>query len=885
METYVPVEVTLGPLVVDKEIQVIGLVRDITERKKAEEEMRMSELILQNSSDSIITTDLQGKIISWNKGATEIFGYSAKEALGENIAKIVKQVERERIAPTQLETVREGKVFAGEWEDIRKDGSSVWLLLTTTLLLNSKNEPVGMVGFGKDISKRKQIEADLLKSKFLLSETEKTGKIGGWEFDVNTLTQSWTEETFRILEIDLSQGEPTVPKGIDFINHPYRSMANEAIKRAIEHGEPYDQKWEITTMKGNKRWVHAVAKANRENNKIRSISGSFQDITESKHTEEKLRQSEERFWQLFSSMPSGVSVYEAVDDGEDFVFRDYNAAAEKIDRISRDNVVGKRVTQAFPGVKAFGLFEVFQRVWRTGQTEYFPAAMYMDDRDPGSWRENWVYKLPNGNIVAVFNDITEHKKTEAEVLWLASFPALNPNPIVEVDLEGNISYVNSATESIFPDLKKEGLGHPFFSGWQQVVAAFKDGKQQTFSRDIEIGDVWFSQQIQFVHETRHVRIYATNITAAKKAEQETLQTKHLLEAHITNSPLAVIEFDSQYRVTRWSSEAENVFGWSADEVVEKAINEIPWVYKEDAKIVEELSMNMVEGKRSRNMNTNRNYRKDGSVIWCEWYNSAIYDKQGKMVSVLSRVLDITERKETEEKLSQTMDQLVLVNEKLSVVGSLTRHDVGNKLMVVKSNLYLLKKQIGDNPKLVKYFEGIDSALDLSNKMFEYSRLYELIGSEKPSRENAFECFNQAAALLPNLGTTIKTVNDCHGLEVMADSLLKQLFYNFLDNSLKHGEKVTQIRLHYTKESDELKLFYEDNGVGIPLANKSKLFDSGFTTGNGSGLGLYLVKKMMDVYGWSIQEVGEPGKGAKFTITIPKLNNNGKENYQIVPIIE
>ena len=156
-------------------------------------------------------------------------------------------------------------------------------------------------------------------------------------------------------------------------------------------------------------------------------------------------------------------------------------------------------------------------------------------------------------------------------------------------MEGNISYVNSATESFFPDLKKEGLGHPFFSGWQQVVAAFKDGEQQTFSRDIEIGDVWFNQQIQFVHETRQVRIYATNITAAKKAEQETLQTKQLLEAHITNSPLAVIEFDSQYRVTRWSSEAENVFGWSTDEVVGKAINDIPWVYKEDGKIVEELS--------------------------------------------------------------------------------------------------------------------------------------------------------------------------------------------------------------------------------------------------------------------------------------------------------
>ena len=132
----------------------------------------------------------------------------------------------------------------------------------------------------------------------------------------------------------------------------------------------------------------------------------------------------------------------------------------------------------------------------------------------------------------------------------------------------------------------------------------------------------------------------------------------------------------------------------------------------------------------------------------------------------------------------------------------------------------------------------------------------------------------------NKANAIKIVNKCQGLEVMADELIGQLFYNLVDNSLKHGRKVTQIHLNYTKECDALKLFYEDNGVGVPEANKSKLFDSGFTTGKGSGLGLYLIKKIMDVYGWQIEEVGEVGKGAKFVITIPKLNRKGKDNYRI-----
>jgi len=221
----------------------------------------------------------------------------------------------------------------------------------------------------------------------------------------------------------------------------------------------------------------------------------------------------------------------------------------------------------------------------------------------------------------------------------------------------------------------------------------------------------------------------------------------------------------------------------------------------------------------------------------------------------------------------------IMNEKLNVVGRLTRHDVGNKHMIMKSNLYLLKKQIGDNPKLIKFLEGIDLAIKQSDEMFEFSRIYEKIGVENPSEIDVAQCFDQAVALLPDLGT-IKIVNDCQGLEVTADSLLKQLFYNFLDNSLKYGEKVTQIRLHFTKEGDGVKLFYEDNGVGISKANKPKLFHEGFTTGKSTGLGLFLIKKMVEVYGWTITEEGEPAKGAKFVTTIPMLNKNRKENFQI-----
>jgi signal transduction histidine kinase len=98
--------------------------------------------------------------------------------------------------------------------------------------------------------------------------------------------------------------------------------------------------------------------------------------------------------------------------------------------------------------------------------------------------------------------------------------------------------------------------------------------------------------------------------------------------------------------------------------------------------------------------------------------------------------------------------------------------------------------------------------------------------------------------------------------------------------LKYGQQLTCIKIHYERYGDALRLIYQDDGVGIPEEVRPKIFDEGYTTGKGSGYGLFLIKKMVEVYGWTIEETGEQGKGAQFTITIPKTNANGKENYHL-----
>jgi len=121
---------------------------------------------------------------------------------------------------------------------------------------------------------------------------------------------------------------------------------------------------------------------------------------------------------------------------------------------------------------------------------------------------------------------------------------------------------------------------------------------------------------------------------------------------------------------------------------------------------------------------------------------------------------------------------------------------------------------------------------------------------------------------------------------LADSFLTQLFYNFIDNTRKYGRKTRTIRVHYEKaDPNSLTLIYEDDGEGVPFENKNRLFKQGYSTGGSTGLGLFLIKKMMDVYGWKIEENGEPGKGAKFVITIPKFDLEGKENFRIEQVTD
>ncbi|NPU85002.1 MAG: diguanylate cyclase [Syntrophaceae bacterium] len=156
---------------------------------------------------------------------------------------------------------------------------------------------------------------------------------------------------------------------------------------------------------------------------------------------------EERFRELFGSMSSGVVVYEALADGMDFVIRDLNRSMERIGKVRKIEVVGLSVRDVFPGMRAMGLLDVFIQVWRTGKPKRMGALPYRDDR-VSQWLENYVYKLPSGEIVAVCDDVSERKAAE-EALQRSEekYREILENmweSYVETDLRGNLTFFNPA---------------------------------------------------------------------------------------------------------------------------------------------------------------------------------------------------------------------------------------------------------------------------------------------------------------------------------------------------------------------------------------------------------------------------------------------------------
>lgn len=197
--------------------------------------------------------------------------------------------------------------------------------------------------------------------------------------------------------------------------HCYECSIRNSFEKTIQSGESIvDEEGSLIVYDQNLNqaiFYFLISSTQVVTNNDSHVLVTLHDISKRKQIEQALRESENRFSQMFEHMGSGVAIYEPVDDGKDFVFRGLNLAAEKITNTLRDEVIGRRLLDIFPYMDKSVLLTSLQRVYQSGQDEHIPPFYYEDSIRKG-WRENRIFKLPSGEIVSIFDDVTERMQTE-----------------------------------------------------------------------------------------------------------------------------------------------------------------------------------------------------------------------------------------------------------------------------------------------------------------------------------------------------------------------------------------------------------------------------------------------------------------------------------------
>jgi signal transduction histidine kinase len=224
---------------------------------------------------------------------------------------------------------------------------------------------------------------------------------------------------------------------------------------------------------------------------------------------------------------------------------------------------------------------------------------------------------------------------------------------------------------------------------------------------------------------------------------------------------------------------------------------------------------------------------------------------------LNFLMDISERKRAEE-------TILRANKKLNLLNSITRHDALNQVTVISGYAALLEEVVRD-PEQAEYVRKMRrSALSIQRQM-EFTKIYQEIGAHAPTWQSLQESVHKAMGSL-NLGDLVIRAQDLDYL-IRADPMFEKVVYNLIENCLRHSGGARSMDISTTVEEGVLKLVFQDDGLGTSVEDKARLFERGY--GKNTGFGLFLAKEVLGMTGIEIVENGEPGKGARFEITIPK----------------
>jgi PAS domain S-box-containing protein len=246
----------------------------------------------------------------------------------------------------------------------------------------------------------------------------------------------------------------------------------------------------------------------------------------------------------------------------------------------------------------------------------------------------------------------------------------------------------------------------------------------------------------------------------------------------------------------------------------------------------------------------------GVVKWVWEQGLGVFSPAGDLLAIEGFIIDITDRKNTEDIVKKA-------NKQVALLTSITRHDIINQINSLKGYIAMLRKQ-NPNEKTVDILKKEEAIADMILRQIIFTRDYQNVGAEPPRWMPVKDTLDTILRTIDR-GSIAITVSTCD-LEIYADPLIEKVFFNLIDNSLRHGDHVTRIGISCEQKGSDVILTYADDGIGIPEDEKEKIFTRGF--GKNTGYGLFLIREILSITGFSITETGTPGEGARFEIRIP-----------------
>ncbi|MCX8026931.1 MAG: PAS domain S-box protein [Thermodesulfovibrionales bacterium] len=536
-----------NPQIIDgKVIKLTGTFQDITNRKKAEEQITFQAKLLNAVGQSVIATDKHGKIIFLNPAAEQLYGWKYCEIIGKDINQVITSPEMLEQGEEILKTLLEGKDWKGEFLVKNKEGQTFWVEVTDSPILDENGNLIGIIGVSTDINQRKKFEQALKTNQERYQKAQQIGKTGNWEYNVQTTCFWFSEGAKRIYGFDLNTESFTTEEVESCI--PERERVHQALVDLIEQDKTYNLEFDIITKDTKERkTIICIAELERDSagNPLK-ISGVIQDITERKKVEKELKESEAKYRFLTENIADVVWIL----DLETQRFTYVSPSVIKLRGYTPEEIMNQPMEEALTPESLAYLKQITgQRVEEFYSNPDNPVVHYTELQQPckdGSiiWTEAVTYYRINQDtkhleVIGTSRNINDRKRAEEELKRSkALFKSLTDKSFDIMSIlaaDGTILYESNATKHILGYDAGERDGQNAFKfvhpdDRERVISKFENLVSETggtafaeFRYQHKDGHwVWFEAIGQnFLHDPNinGIIINSRDITDRKKAEE------------------------------------------------------------------------------------------------------------------------------------------------------------------------------------------------------------------------------------------------------------------------------------------------------------------------------------------------------------------------------